>query len=78
LLFAVTDPTTTVLGTGREAGADEDDFHMFKRKTSEIEHDEKKEAKLKELLEVRAGALSGTIKPFANVPQPKKKVVVFK
>ncbi|KAF9474709.1 hypothetical protein BDN70DRAFT_924446 [Pholiota conissans] len=62
---------------GREAGADEDDFHMFKRKTSKIEHDEKKEVKLKEMLDIRAGALSGAVKPFGNIPQPKKKVVVF-
>jgi len=38
----VIDPTT-VLGTGREAGADEDDFHTFKRRTTEVERDEKQE-----------------------------------
>ena len=70
---------TTVLGTGREAGADEDDFHMFKRRIIEVERDEKQEAKLKEMLDVRAGALSGTVKAFGNVPASvRKKVVVFK
>jgi len=70
---------TTVLGTGREAGADEDDFHMFKRRTTEIERDEKQEKKLKEMLNVRAGVLSGSVKAFGDVPPPvKKKVVIFK
>ena len=72
------DPTT-VLGTGREAGPDEDDFHTFKRRTTEIDRDEKQETKLKEMLDIRAGALSGAVKAFGNVPPPvKKKVVVFK
>lgn len=73
----VTDPTT-VLGTGREAGADEDDFHTFKRNTIEIDRDEKKESRLKEMLDIRAGALSGAVKPTGIIPQPTKKVVVFK
>ncbi|KAF8971225.1 hypothetical protein BDZ97DRAFT_1651625 [Flammula alnicola] len=73
----VTDPTM-VLGTGREAGPDEDDFHLFKRRTTEIERDEKKETKLKEMLDIKAGALSGAVKAYGNVPPPKKKVVVFK
>jgi len=73
----VTDPTT-VLGTGREAGADEDDFHTFKRRTTEVEHDEKQETKLKEMLDVRSGALSGAVKASGNFPPPaRKKVVVF-
>ncbi|KIM45524.1 hypothetical protein M413DRAFT_342817 [Hebeloma cylindrosporum] len=74
----VVDPTT-VLGTGREAGPDEDDFHMFKRRTTEIDRDEKQETKLKEMLDLRAGVLSGSVKAFGNVPPSvKKKVVVFK
>lgn len=73
----MTDPTT-VLGTGRDAGADEDDFHMFKRNTTAIERDEKHDTKLKEMLDIRAGALSGSIKPTGIVPQLKKKIIVFK
>lgn len=75
--LSVTDPTT-VLGTGRDAGADEDDFHMFKRNTTAIERDEKHDTKLKEMLDIRAGALSGSIKPTGIVPQLKKKIIVFK
>lgn len=76
----MTDPTT-VLGTGGETGPDEDDFHMSKRKrrTTEIDRDEKQETKLNEMLDVRAGALSGSVNAFGNVPPlVKKKVVVFK
>ena len=73
----MTDPKT-VLGTGRDAGADEDDFHIFKRNTTAIERDEKHDAKLKEMLDIRAGALSGSIKATGAFPQSKKKAVVFK
>ncbi|KAF8894327.1 hypothetical protein CPB84DRAFT_1816117 [Gymnopilus junonius] len=72
-----TDPTT-VFGTGKEAGADEDDFHSFKRRTTEIDRDEKKETKLKEMLDVKTGKHSGVVKAFGNAPAPPKKVVVFK
>ena len=72
------DPTA-VLGTGREAGPDEDDFHTFKRRTTEVDHDEKQATKRKQMLELRAGAHSGIVKAFGNVPaMTKKKVVVFK
>ena len=72
------DPTV-VLGTGREAGPDEDDFHIFKRRTAEVDRDEKQATKRKQMLELRAGAHSGVIKAFGNVPaMTKNKVVVFK
>jgi len=32
---------TTFLGTGAEAGADEDDFHAFKRKSAEVDKEQK-------------------------------------
>lgn len=69
-----------MLGTGREAGPDEDDFHTFKRKTTEVDRDEKQATKRKEMLELRTGAHSGVVKAFGNVPSvmAKKKVVVFK
>ncbi|KAF8800207.1 hypothetical protein BYT27DRAFT_7263108 [Phlegmacium glaucopus] len=74
----VADPTT-MLGTGREAGPDEDDFHTFKRRTTEVDRDEKQASKTKQMLELRAGAHSGVIKAFGNVPSTMaKKVVVFK
>ena len=70
---------TLVLGTGREAGPDEDDFHTFKRRTAEVDRDEKQATKRKQMLELRAGAHSGVVKAFGNVPaMAKNKVVVFK
>jgi len=32
---------TAFLGTGVEAGADEDDFHSFKRKSAEVDKEQK-------------------------------------
>ena len=32
---------TAFLGTGTEAGADEDDFHTFKRKSAEVDKEQK-------------------------------------
>jgi len=76
MLFTVKD-ATSVFGTGREVGPDEDDFHSFKRRTTEIEHEEKKESKLKGMLDIKAGLHSGVVKAYGNVASPKK-VVVFK
>ena len=68
-----------VFGTGLEAGPDEDDFHTFKRKTDQVDRDEKQETKMKQMLELRTGAHSGVVKAFGNIPaMAKKKVVVFK
>ena len=36
---------TAVFGTGREAGADEDDFHTFKRKNVEVDREVQSEEK---------------------------------
>lgn len=69
--------TSTVLGTGREAGADEDDFHTFKRHTTELDRDKKQEDKIKRSLDVKAGAHSGVVKTFGNVPKPPTKKVVY-
>lgn len=71
--------STAVFGTGLEAGPDEDDFHTFKRKTAEVDRDEKQATKMKQILELRAGTHSGVVKAFGKVPtMVKKKVVVFK
>lgn len=69
--------TSTVLGTGREAGADEDDFHTFKRHTTELDRDEKQEDKIKRSLDIKAGAHSGVVQTFGNVPKPPTKKVVY-
>ncbi|KAJ7097866.1 hypothetical protein B0H15DRAFT_937262 [Mycena belliarum] len=68
---------SVVFGIGREAGADEDDFHTLKRHKTEVDRDEKQEEKLKRLLDVKAGAHSGTVKPFGTMPPKPKKVVFF-
>ena len=75
--LVTTDPTNLV-GTGDAAGADEDDFHLLKRKTTEIDRDEKKEAKVKQMLDIRTGKHSGVVRAFGSVQAPPKKVVVFK
>lgn len=55
---------TTFLGTGSEAGADEDDFHTFKRISAEVD----KEQKAAEM--IQKSKLKGQAQP------PKKKKVV--
>lgn len=75
-MLLVTDLTAPVLGTGREAGADEDDFLLLKQKTIELDRNEKQAIKKKELLDIRTGALTGAVKAVGAVAKPKK-VVVF-
>lgn len=68
-----------VIGAAREAGADEDDFHTFKRTTLELEKAEKREERVKKMLEVKKGVVSGVVVRSDNMlPSAKKKVVVFK
>jgi len=58
---------TTIIGSGHEAGADEDDFHLFKRHNTEVEREEKREEKAKRQLEVKSGVHSGIVKTFGKV-----------
>ncbi|KAF7323032.1 hypothetical protein HMN09_00083000 [Mycena chlorophos] len=67
----------TVFGTGREAGADEDDFHILKRNRNEVERDERGEERRRRAADVRTGALSGVVKAFGQTPAKPKKVVYF-
>jgi len=67
----------TVLGTGREAGADEDDFHTIRRKNTEMDRDEHGETRARKEAKVRAGALTGVVRAFGKVPVKPKKVVYF-
>jgi hypothetical protein len=53
------------LGTGAEAGADEDDFHTFKRKSTQVD----KEQKVAERIQKS--------KLKSQTQLPKKKVVSF-
>jgi len=66
-----------MFGTGREAGPDEDDFHTFKRRKTEVDLDEKQESRLKRSVDIKAGAHSGIVKPFGINPLKPKKVVFF-
>lgn len=66
------------VGTGDAVGADEDDFHSFKRRTAEVNREEKGEDKLKRTQAVKRGAHSGVVKAFGQVPAVKsRKVVTF-
>ncbi|KAI0256064.1 hypothetical protein BJV78DRAFT_1118019, partial [Lactifluus subvellereus] len=67
----------TLLGTGHEAGADEDDFHTIRRKNAEIDRDEQGGERARKEAKVRAGALTGVVKAFGKAPVEPKKVVYF-
>jgi len=66
-----------LLGTGREAGADEDDFHTIRRKNAEIDRDEHGEERAQKEAKVRAGAFTGVVEAFGRTPVKSKKVVYF-
>jgi len=59
------------------AGADEDDFHAFKRRTAQVEKDEKKEEKAIRSMEVKAGVHSGVVKAFGKQSVASTKKVVY-
>ncbi|KIP06997.1 hypothetical protein PHLGIDRAFT_71798, partial [Phlebiopsis gigantea 11061_1 CR5-6] len=73
------EPTLTAvfIGTGGGAGADEDDFHTFKRKTAEVSREEKFDDRRKKLAGMKVGALSGVVKSFGQVTHKPKKVISF-
>lgn len=73
------EPTATAVfvGTGTEAGADEDDFHTFKRKTLEVAREEKADERRKKSAAVKVGAFTGEVKSFGQPVQKPKKVVTF-
>lgn len=66
-----------VLGTSREAGADEDDFHVFKRRTTEMDRGEKKEEQMRRLTRIGSGAQSSKLTSSGITPQPLIKKVVY-
>ncbi|OBZ70619.1 hypothetical protein A0H81_09398 [Grifola frondosa] len=69
--------TTLFVGTGREAGADEDDFHTFKRRDAEVNKAEKVSERIKRQVNVKVGAHSGTVRSFGKSPPVQQKKVVF-
>jgi len=66
-----------LLGTGHEAGADEDDFHTIRRKNAEMDRDEQGGERARKEAKVRAGALTGVVKAFGKAPVQPKNVVYF-
>lgn len=68
---------TLFVGTGREAGADEDDFHILRRKTAEVTRDETKEERRKKKADIKVAAHSGIVKSFGQAPVQAKKIVTF-
>lgn len=73
--------SASFVGTGGEAGADEDDFHIFKRRKAEVEMEEKQLERAKRMANVKAGVHSGVVKAFGRPAQAggnAKKVVFFK
>jgi zinc finger CCHC domain-containing protein 9 len=66
-----------LLGTGREAGADEDDFHTIRRKNVEMNLEERGEERARKEAKVRAGALTVVVKAFGKAPAKPKEVVYF-
>ncbi|KAJ7594540.1 hypothetical protein C8J56DRAFT_1044275 [Mycena floridula] len=73
----VVQPSLVIGISDKELGADEDDFHSFKRRKAEVEHLEKRQESAKRQLDVQAGAASGIVKSFAPAPAAKTKVVFF-
>ncbi|KAI6002847.1 hypothetical protein EDD15DRAFT_2157147 [Pisolithus albus] len=67
-----------IFGTGKEAGADEDDFHVFKRKNAEVSNDEKGEDKQRKRVEVQTEAHMHTLeRRLPDTPAKVKKIVYF-
>lgn len=77
--FAEVMASTVFLGTGRDAGADEDDFHTFKRRNAEVDKSEKTVERVRRQANVKMGAHTGIIKSFGKKPETTaaKKVVHF-
>lgn len=77
IIAAAVASNTLFLGTGREAGADEDDFHTYKRKSAELNKDDKGEERRKRLQDVKVGVHTGVVKSFGQTTTRKGKVVTF-
>ncbi|KAF9530313.1 hypothetical protein CPB83DRAFT_834561 [Crepidotus variabilis] len=83
----VHDPMAVIIGSNAntstgQAGADEDDFHIYKRTSNEIDHAEKQQERLAKMraMENRKGVVSGSV-VAGNLQPPQSKqakIVVFK
>jgi zinc finger CCHC domain-containing protein 9 len=58
-------------------GADEDDFHAFKRQTAQIGKEEKQQEKAKRTMDMKVGAHSGVVKAFGKPPVASTKKIVY-
>lgn len=76
LLFAETTAVGVLLGVGHDAGADEDDFHSFRRKNAEVDRDVMTEEKVRKMAKVKAGVHTGIVKAYGTIPSVKPKKVV--
>lgn len=65
-----------LLGVGHDAGADEDDFHSFRRKNAEVDRDVMTEEKVRKMAKVKAGVHTGIVKAYGTIPSAKPKKVV--
>lgn len=65
-----------LLGVGTEAGADEDDFHTFRRKNAEVDRDVMAEERTRKMAKVKAGVHTGIVKAFGSIPTAKPKKIV--
>ncbi|EIW83099.1 hypothetical protein CONPUDRAFT_52948 [Coniophora puteana RWD-64-598 SS2] len=69
--------STSVVGLTKNVGADEDDFHVLKRRTAEVDKDEKRIEKIKRAVVDGVGVQSGIKVSGAPKPGAAKKVVQF-
>lgn len=81
-LTRIADNSGTVLlvGTGQEAGPDEDDFHTFRRKKAEVEKEENLHLKAKQKFKSQMGSIlasKATLPVQIAAPKITKKVVFF-
>jgi hypothetical protein len=69
-LHSETNSLTAILGAGSEAGADEDDFHMFKRRKAEVEKEKIND-------DTNPRAHSSAVSVLKKPPLPSTKKVVY-
>jgi len=69
--------TLAVIGAGDQLGADEDDFHTFRRRKHEVEKSLAREETKQKLFQTKTSAHSGVSKAFGTTPKAAKKVVNF-
>jgi zinc finger CCHC domain-containing protein 9 len=69
--------TLSFIGIGSGAGADEDDFHTFKRKNLEVNKEERDNERRKKQQLIKVAAHSGVVKAFGRTTQTPRKVVHF-